>query len=207
MRVLLVDDEKLARDRLRRLLKAVSMQIDVVAEAASAEEASALIEKHHPDLIFLDIQMPGESGLEMMAGMEAPPAVIFVTAHDAFAVKAFEINAVDYLLKPVHAQRLEAALQRVDRNDSTTRLRQLLQSLRLPNNNYLQRLSVRRTDRILFLNVPDILYFKAEDKYTFAVTAEGEEIVDSTLTHLEESLDPQRVLPNTSRSDCQTGSP
>ena len=192
MRVLIVDDEKLARARLRRLLEELTQSVDIVGEAASADEAAALVTELRPDLIFLDILMPGKSGLEMMAELEDPPAVIFVTAHDTFALKAFEVNAVDYLLKPVHPERLEAALARVKVEETSDVLNKLLQTLKPSTKGFLERLSVRKGDRILFLKAVDIIYFKSEDKYTFAATHDSTEIVDLTLSALEESLDPDK---------------
>ena len=113
MKALLIDDERLARGELRRLL-ADAPQIEVVGEASNADEAREQLTKLKPDLLFLDVQMPGETGLDLLETLEPPaPLVIFTTAYDEFAVKAFELNALDYLLKPVDPARLEAALERL----------------------------------------------------------------------------------------------
>ncbi|MCF3648661.1 LytR/AlgR family response regulator transcription factor [Synoicihabitans lomoniglobus] len=113
MKALLVDDERLARGELRRLLADVK-GVEIVGEAANAEQARAKLEELKPDLIFLDVQMPGETGLEFLETLEPPmPQVIFTTAYDEFAVKAFELNALDYLLKPVDPARLESAIERL----------------------------------------------------------------------------------------------
>lgn len=113
MKTLLIDDERLARNELRRLLVAFP-HIEIVGEARTAQQARELIGSVRPDLVFLDVQMPGETGLELLESLEPPaPRVIFTTAHDEFAVKAFELNALDYLLKPVDPARLATALARL----------------------------------------------------------------------------------------------
>jgi two-component system, LytTR family, response regulator len=111
-RVLLVDDERLARARLRDMLAEFS-EINVVAEADSVAEALAAVEKHHPEIIFLDIQMPGQSGFDFLEQVKRRVQLIFVTAYDQFAVKAFEVNGLDYLMKPVERERLEHAVRRI----------------------------------------------------------------------------------------------
>src|SRR6185312_4407351 len=113
MKALLIDDERLARNELRRLLAAFP-DLEIVGEAANAKQAREQLAALSPDLIFLDVQMPGETGMELLASLEAPvPHVIFTTAYDEFAVKAFELNALDYLLKPVDPARLATALEKL----------------------------------------------------------------------------------------------
>src|SRR5579871_1185429 len=111
MKALLIDDERLGRAELRRLLEP-HVEIEIVGEARDADEAQALIEQLLPDLLFLDIQMPGRTGFELLEALEHVPLVIFTTAYDEYALKAFEVNALDYLLKPVSRERLDAALAR-----------------------------------------------------------------------------------------------
>src|SRR5215831_12765519 len=111
-----MDDEGLARFELRKLLQDFP-EVEVVDEAANAEEGIAKIESQHPDLIFLDIQMPGKTGFDMLSQLERTPQVIFTTAYDEFALKAFEVNALDYLLKPVEPKRLADAIQKLNGND------------------------------------------------------------------------------------------
>ncbi len=119
MRVLLVDDERLARGEPRRLL-ADAKDIEIVGEASNAAEAREKLESCKPDLVFLDVQMPGETGLEFLETLEPPiPQVIFTTAYDEFAVKAFELNALDYLLKPVDPARLSSAIERLEKRQAT----------------------------------------------------------------------------------------
>src|ERR671926_491027 len=112
MRAIIIDDERLARTELRKLLQEFP-EIEVIDEAANAEEGIAKIETHNPDLIFLDIQMPGKTGFDMLAELDSAPEVIFTTAYDEYALKAFEVNALDYLLKPVEPKRLADAIQKL----------------------------------------------------------------------------------------------
>jgi two-component system, LytTR family, response regulator len=112
MKAIIIDDERLARTELRKLLQEFP-EVEVMDEAANAEEGIAKIESQHPDLIFLDIQMPGKTGFDMLSQLERTPQVIFTTAYDEFALKAFEVNALDYLLKPIEPKRLADAIQKL----------------------------------------------------------------------------------------------
>ncbi|HRB41128.1 MAG TPA: response regulator, partial [Bacteroidia bacterium] len=112
MKAIIIDDERLARAELKKLLLEFP-EVEVIDEAANAEEGIAKIESLHPDLVFLDIQMPGKTGFEMLAQLEKTPQVIFTTAYDEFALKAFEVNALDYLLKPIEPKRLTDAIQKL----------------------------------------------------------------------------------------------
>jgi two-component system LytT family response regulator len=118
MRTLIVDDERLARNELKRLLEPYT-KIEIVAEAANAEEALKLIEELQPELLFLDIQMPGKNGFELLSSIEGKsPEVIFTTAYDEYAIKAFEYNALDYLLKPIDTERLKETIHRIEENQA-----------------------------------------------------------------------------------------
>src|SRR5690606_23256518 len=120
MKTLIVDDERLARIELRRLLKEFP-KIDIVGEAADADEALEMIEELDPELLFLDIQMPGKNGFELLSSLKgSAPDVIFTTAFDEYAIKAFEFNALDYLLKPIDSERLREAISRVEDNQSSS---------------------------------------------------------------------------------------
>ena len=141
MKALVIDDERLARLELRRLL-AAHPEVEIAGEARDGEEAIAMIAKLSPDLIFLDIQMPGMSGFELLERLEDLPQVIFTTAFNEFALKAFEVNALDYLLKPVAPARLAAALARVRPRSEPARLEQVF---------------VRDGDRCWIVRLPDIL--------------------------------------------------
>ena len=119
MKTLIIDDERLARNELKRLLEPYH-KIEIVGEAANAEEAHGLIEELEPELLFLDIQMPGKNGFELLTSIEGKaPDVIFTTAYDDYAIKAFEFNALDYLLKPIDTERLKDAIQRVEEDRDT----------------------------------------------------------------------------------------
>src|SRR5919205_1242840 len=118
MRAIIIDDERLARTELRKLLQEFP-EIEVIDEAANAEEGIAKIETHNPDLIFLDIQMPGKTGFDMLAELDSAPEVIFTTAYDEYALKAFEVNALDYLLKPIEPRRLADAIHKLQNAEGT----------------------------------------------------------------------------------------
>src|SRR5215212_6872597 len=117
MRAIIIDDERLARTELRKLLQDFP-EVEIVDEAANAEEGIAKIEAQNPDLVFLDIQMPGKTGFDMLSSLERSPYVIFTTAYDEYALKAFEVNALDYLLKPVEPKRLADAIQKLHASEN-----------------------------------------------------------------------------------------
>src|SRR5687767_7287462 len=117
MKAIIIDDERLARTELRKLLQEFP-EVEVIDEAANAEEGISKIESQNPDLVFLDIQMPGKTGFDMLATLERSPQVIFTTAYDEYALKAFEVNALDYLLKPVEPKRLADAIQKLHFTES-----------------------------------------------------------------------------------------
>jgi two-component system LytT family response regulator len=191
-RAVLVDDEPLARTRLRRLLMDHG-GIEIAGEAGDGETACRMIEELRPDLVFLDVQMPGWSGFDVLARLRERPAVIFVTAHDEFAVRAFEEQALDYLLKPVEPARLTRALARTAKeprapagtDDRLDRLLQAIDRSKAP-----QRIAVRRGAKVLLVEPAAIVFCRAEDKYTVLYTAEGEHVVDRTIEELERTLDP-----------------
>ncbi len=198
VRAVIVDDEPLARKRLRALL-AKHANIAIAGEASNGEEACEVIEALRPDLVFLDIQMPGLSGFEVLARLGRRPRIIFVTAHDEFAVKAFEEQALDYLLKPVEADRLSRALERlIDAPQATTaaaddRLDRLLASI-AQTKPVLRRIPVRRGARIALVDVLTAVFFRAEDKYTVLYTSDAEHVIDRTIDELEQALDPEQFL-------------
>jgi len=199
LRILIVDDEPLARARTRRLLEGVPDAV-VVGEAGSAEQARARIAEDRPDLLLLDIQMPEEDGFELLRSLDPRPAVVFVTAFDQYAVRAFEENAVDYLLKPFRSERLLQALERARRERSQSgeisrRITDLLASLdrsRLGDGAHLERFTVRVGQRQLIVRAEEVMWFGAEDKLVFAATASDRHWVNFTLDQLEQRLDPRR---------------
>jgi two-component system, LytTR family, response regulator AlgR len=185
LRVLIVDDEAPARSRLRDLLAdcAAQMPVAVAGEAANGREALDLLGDAPADVVLLDIRMPGMDGIELaqhLQGLAEPPAVIFTTAYDVYAIKAFELHAVDYLLKPVRLARLAEALARAGRPKAET-LRQLAQGPRT-------HLSCQERGRIHLIPVAEVIYLKAELKYVTVRTRERDYLVEESLTRLEEEF-------------------
>ncbi len=185
LRVLIVDDEAPARHRLRDVLSdcAGQLQVDIVGEADNGLDALNQVQQQPVDAVLLDIRMPGMDGLECAAHLNqllAPPAIIFSTAYDAYACQAFDLNAVDYLLKPVRADRLVRALSRAHRLNAT-----MLDHLREAHPKARTHLSVNEKGRIVLIPVADILYLKAELKYVTVRTAAREFLIEESLTRLE----------------------
>lgn len=198
MRVIIVDDEPLARERIRTLA-AAHADLEVVAECEDGASAVETIERLQPDLIFLDVQMPELDGFEVLEALEARPAVIFITAYDEHAVRAFEVNAVDYLLKPVEPARFEAALARV-RSRSGERdpardaaLELVLQELRRVRQRT-ARLVIRDGSKVGFVAVDQVDWIDASGNYARLHTASGIHLLRETLKQLEQRLDPDRFV-------------
>ena len=201
IRVLIVDDEAPARAKLRRFL-AADPEVEVVGEAGSGTEAVEAVRALAPDVVFLDIQMPGLDGFGVVAALEgeALPQVVFVTAYDEFAVKAFEVHAVDYLLKPFGPDRFERALARVKervrarRDDGLDRrLRTVLAAVtRRPT--YLERILVPDGGKSVLLEVSRIDWIEAEGNHVRLHVGPASHLVRATLAALEERLDPARFL-------------
>lgn len=187
MRVLIVDDEKLARERLRELLNDIG-GYNVVGEAMNGNEAIERTGELNPDLLLMDIRMPGMDGLEAamhLMGMEQPPSVIFTTAYDQHALDAFEVNAVDYLLKPIRKDRLASALIKA-RKLTAEQLHDVNQSRDEPMAR--THISVHMRGNIRLVPVPDILYFLADSKYVVVKTAEKELLIEDSLVNLEKEF-------------------
>ena len=193
MRILIIDDEKLARSRLRRMLDKYK-QIQIVGEARNGKEALKMIRDTRPDVLFLDIRMPMLSGFEMLERLKSSPYIVFTTAYDQYALRAFDENTVDYLLKPISDEKLDRAISRLSDivNHGKTvpyDLEKLIQILRQKEER-MKRFSVRVGDRILLIPDNEIAFFQAEDKYTFLNTSGERYIVPFTLKELEARLDP-----------------
>lgn len=190
MKALLIDDERLARNELRRLLT-VAPDITIVGEASHPAQARELMATLHPDLLFLDVQMPGETGVEFLATLEPPvPHVIFTTAYDEFAVKAFELNALDYLLKPVDPARLVLALDKLrDRaNPGNGSASPLPAPTRLAPHD---KVFVREGDRCWFVEVRTIRLLESEGNYTRVHFADAQPQLFRSLNAMEARLDPK----------------
>ena len=185
LKVFISDDEEPARERLRTLLEdlAAELPTKVVGEARNGMEAIELLPPSGAQVLLLDIQMPGMGGLEVarhLARLAAPPRIIFVTAHDRHAVEAFELNALDYLLKPVRAERLAAALKKATVPDNA-RLEKAAEAPR-------EYLSLAERNRIVLLPVRDILFLRAEEKYVTVRTRSREHLVEEPLIALEKEF-------------------
>src|SRR5579863_1059529 len=198
---LLVDDEPLASEGLRGLL-AGDPDIAAIHEARDGKEAVEMIRAIKPDLIFLDVQMPEMDGFEVtrMVGGENMPTVVFVTAHDQYAIQAFEINAVDYLLKPVTEERFQKALSRAKSrnqsapaNDASRQILSLLESIAAPQRT-LKRLAVRTAGKTIFVDVTEIDWIEAAENYVQLHVGRAQHLLHVTLTALEKSLDSDRFL-------------
>ena len=185
IRAMLVDDEELARERLRRLL-AEAADVEIVAEAADGPEAMTAIAEHSPDVVFLDIQMPGCTGLEVAAALTDPrPHIIFCTAYDKYAIDAFELQAIDYLLKPVNRARLEKTLDRVRTGAPPAAVAPVIDTA-AP----LQRFLARKGNRYRVIAAKDVVCFVSEDGLTKLQTADAHYWIPPTLNDLESRVDP-----------------
>jgi len=197
---LVIDDEALARQRLKRLLS-VHDSINVIGEASNGMEGLQQIKLLKPDLVFLDIEMPVLNGFELLRQLPAPPKVIFTTAYDQYAVKAFDEESVDYLLKPVEKERLEKAVNKLKNLQGNTEytipLDLLISQLKVKKE--IKTLTVKIGDRILLVKLQDLAFIEAEDKYVFLHTLDGNKsLTDFTISALEEKLPDQFVKINRS---------
>jgi len=187
-RILIADDEAPARSRLRDLLDDCreSFPLAIVDEARNGREALEIVGREKVDIVLLDVRMPEMDGLEAarhLAGMEHPPAVIFTTAFDSYALKAFEVNAIDYLLKPIRAERLLAALRKAGGGATLSKT-----ALEAASNQPRKHLSVHERGKIHLVPLGEVLYLRAELKYTTVRVAEREYLVEESLTKLEEEF-------------------
>lgn len=198
IRVAVVDDEELARQVLREYLSAHA-DLELVAECANGFEAVKAVAELKPDLVLLDIQMPKLDGFEVLELIGSEPAVVFVTAYDNYAIRAFEVHAVDYLLKPVGAERFEAALRRARERLGGKLPHQTLSPAELaaaarPPSQYVDRIPVRDGTRVFIIPVAKLDYAEAQDDYV-ALAAEGKKhLKQQTISSLETALDPSRFL-------------
>ncbi|HEY1871112.1 MAG TPA: response regulator [Chitinophagaceae bacterium] len=187
MRAIIIDDERLARAELRKLLQDFP-EIEVIDEAANAEEGIAKIEAQNPDLIFLDIQMPGKTGFDMLSSLERSPNVIFTTAYDEYALRAFEVNALDYLLKPVEPKRLADAIQKlhfVEAKETIGTGENINRSLLSEND----QVFVKDGERCWFVKLSDIRLFESVGNYAKVFFGNNKPLILKSLNALEERLD------------------
>ena len=187
MRAIIIDDERLARAELRKLLQDFP-EVEVIDEAANAEEGITKIEAQNPDLIFLDIQMPGRTGFDMLASLEKSPNVIFTTAYDEYALKAFEVNALDYLLKPVEPKRLADAIQKlhfIETKEPVGNGENVNKSLLTEND----QVFVKDGERCWFVKLSDIRLFESVGNYAKVFFGNNKPLILKSLNALEERLD------------------
>jgi two-component system LytT family response regulator len=186
MRALIVDDERLARTELRRLLAAHPSLI-IVGEAANAGEAHAAIAALAPDLVFLDVQMPGGSGFDLLASLDAAPAVIFTTAFDQYALRAFDVSALDYLLKPIEPARLAHALRKLEPKTAISPAQDKAMAVD-------GKVFIKDGERCWFVALEHIMLFESEGNYTRVYFDGNRPLMLRSLNQLEARLDPARFL-------------
>lgn len=195
MRVVIIDDELPARKKIRTFLED-EPTIELVGEASDGLEAVAIIEQLKPDLIFLDIQMPHLTGFEVLQQLDTIPSVIFTTAYDQYALKAFEVHAIDYLLKPFDQERFQSALKHAFQqptNNLPSQLSNLILALN-KQRNYLQRILLKTGGKIIIIKIDDINWIEAEEKYVQIHTGKEKYLYRETMNTLEQELDPQKFV-------------
>lgn len=184
IKTVLVDDEEIALHRLRKVLEAYPM-IKILGEATDGRSAISMINKLIPDLVFLDIQMPEFTGLEVLNHLHVNPMIVFITAYEEYAVTAFERDSLDYLLKPVEEERLAITMNRILEKDSAgqdslLKIQQVL--LQAQKRREISTIPVKVGNKINLIQVPDIYYFEAKDKYVFIHTIDKEYLIDYPLS-------------------------
>lgn len=201
---IIADDEEPMRDMLRKRLQEAWPELDIVAEAANGIEAIALAGQHQPDIVFLDIRMPGLSGIEAARMLFNRCHIVFITAYDQYAIEAFEQGALDYLLKPVNLERLKTTCSRLQSrlgkapNNIERQLSQLLQQTgrttggagAAPPPEYLHWIQAQVGNSLRMISTKEVLFFRADEKYTRVQTAQGEFLIRKTLKELEDELNP-----------------
>jgi len=205
MRAFVVDDEPLAVRRLSRMLRETG-RVEVAGSSSDPVDALAALAEAPVDVLFLDIQMPGMTGFEMLGMMDRQPLVVFTTAYDQYALQAFEVNSIDYLLKPIEERHLTRALDKIERlqasaaaaPDWKAMVAQLAGALRQPGSGlaaeYPERIASRLGERIHILELAKVTHFYAHDKLTYAAVEGKNHVVDHTVSELEQKLDPRHFF-------------
>lgn len=192
IKAVLIDDEPLSREIIKSYLK--KYEVSIVEECNDGFEGVKAIQQHKPDLIFLDIQMPKINGFEMLELIENPPAVIFTTAFDEYAIRAFESNAVDYLLKPFSEDRFKKAMEKWQGKPTATESTQKVLEAVAQNPQQQNRVVVKTGTKVKIIPLHEIQYLEADDDYVRVVTAEGQYLKNKTMQFYEQSLDPQQFV-------------
>lgn len=197
IKALIIEDEKPARDLLNNYISN-HQQIEVIGEVDNGFDAVKLINEHNPDLIFLDIQIPKLTGLEVLELVENMPCVIFTTAYNEYAIKAFEINAVDYLLKPYSRKRFAEAIEkasvRLAKGEKGENEKKLLETTNATEEEFLQRVVIKDRSKINVVATTEIKYIKAEDDYVMIHSEKGNFLKQKTMKFFESSLDPKQFV-------------
>jgi two-component system LytT family response regulator len=200
MRAFLVDDEALAVKRLSRMLTATG-RVEIAGSATDPVEAVQAVLNAKPDVLFLDIEMPGMTGFEMLAKLDPQPVIVFTTAYDRYALQAFGVNSIDYLLKPVEQAQLERALDKIERlrggAEPRQEIRELLDRLSavaVPQPDYPTRIASRIGERVEFVELSRVTHLFAADKLTYAATSGKNYVVDHSIQELEQKLDPRKFI-------------
>ena len=183
MRALIIDDERLARKELAKLLEE-HPSIEIVGEAMNADEAEQMINELNPDLLFLDIQMPGRTGFQLLESLESVPLIVFTTAYDEFALKAFEVNALDYLLKPIQAERLSEAVNKIMEKERAKTGRGAGKKLGLEDQVF-----VKDGERCWFVNLANIRFFESDGNYIKVYFDSNRPMIHKSLNALDDRLD------------------
>ena len=199
-RVLIVDDEPLARDRIRELLKN-EPESEIIGEARNGREAIDFINNQHPDLVFLDVQMPDMDGFEVLRRLNADnlPVVIFVTAYDQYATRAFDVHAIDYLTKPFDRERFAEALEHANtfmkgaREPDTKRIMAMLEELKA-GRRYLERFAVKNNETVLFIRCEEVDSIEAEGNYVRLNLGHASHLLRDTLNNVESQIDPHKFV-------------
>lgn len=200
LRVYLIDDEALALRRLTRMLEA-TRRVRIIGSTTDPEAGLAVLAQAQIDALFLDIEMPVLSGFELLARLPVQPFVIFTTAYDHYALRAFAVNSIDYLLKPIEAEQLDRALTKLERLRAAGRppelsavMEQLAAALKSPPSPCPTRIASRLGDRVQFVDLRRVSHFVAKDKLTYAVTGEKSFVIDAGIAELEQKLDPAQFI-------------
>jgi two-component system LytT family response regulator len=205
MRAFLVDDESLALKRLQRMLAATG-RVDIAGASTDPVEAVEAILKAKPDVLFLDIEMPGMTGFQMLSKLDPQPLIVFTTAYDQYALEAFGVNSVDYLLKPIEAPQLTRALDKIERMrggiEPRPEIQQLLDRITAlaaaggaaSQTAYPDRIASRTGERVELVELARVTHFFAKDKLTYAATAAKSYVVDHTIQELEQKFDPRKFV-------------
>ncbi|HLQ76498.1 MAG TPA: LytTR family transcriptional regulator DNA-binding domain-containing protein [Terriglobia bacterium] len=201
IRAYLVDDERLALERLARMLEATG-RVEIIGMSRDPVEAVAALRAGLPDVLFLDIQMPELSGFELLAELPEQPLVVFTTAYDRYALEAFRVNSIDYLLKPIEPDHLERALAKAERmsrqGERPVEMRALLAqinaTLQLGKSPWLDRIASRVGDKVEPIDLRRVTHFYSKDKLTYAATLERSYVVDNTVAELESRLNPVQFI-------------